>query len=178
MNTQKQKQGFTLVEVLISLAIMSMLLVAIAAAMNASLNSYHQNDQIATATQVVRSVLNRMTYDIRTAQTLAVTSHSITIIPPTNPDNITEIEYQYTSGKLLYIITQNGTPSTYILIDNPDQDQDEQVRITNLAIDWDTGEDWQGLTCTKTVTVNLEVTIGETTHVMTATAAPRRNLIY
>ncbi|MEE9369985.1 MAG: prepilin-type N-terminal cleavage/methylation domain-containing protein, partial [Sedimentisphaerales bacterium] len=58
--------GFTIVELLISLAIAALLLAAIAVAFNASVINYRENEDIFKTVNNTRQALSRITTDLRT----------------------------------------------------------------------------------------------------------------
>ncbi len=60
-------RGFTIIELLIGLAITAILLAALAAAFNASLTNYRENEDMFWAVNNARQALIRMTSEIRTA---------------------------------------------------------------------------------------------------------------
>jgi prepilin-type N-terminal cleavage/methylation domain-containing protein len=60
-------RGFTLIEVLIGLAISAILLAAVAVAFSGSLSSYRENEKMFWAVNNARQALTRMTTDLRTA---------------------------------------------------------------------------------------------------------------
>jgi len=68
MKNAKYKTGFTIVELLISLAISAMLLVAVAVAFNASAINYQENEDIFRAINNSRQALFRITSQLRTAK--------------------------------------------------------------------------------------------------------------
>ncbi len=175
MHERNRQCGFTLVEALISMAILAMLMTAIAAAIQASFDSYTENEKIATVTQTGRAVLDRMTREIRTAQAVSYDYTTLTIIPPADGSGVTQIDYQhdYEQG-LLYTVTKNGTPTTYVLIGVGNDD----VQIINFYIQQEMGKDWQDLDCTKSITISMELLIGDRSYQLTSTAAPRRNQLY
>ncbi len=154
-----------------SLAIMAMLLAAIAAAVHASLMSYKENDELAAAMQTVRTVLNRITREVRTAEAVDATYSSLTVIPPDEPD--VEIHYEYTGGQLIYRVTKSGTPTTHVLISNSDD-----VQIIGFAVEREVGLDGEAVEYTKSITVRIVVQIGGKSFGITASAAPRRNQTY
>ena len=168
---RKYKKAFTIMEMLLSLAIMAMLLAAIAAAVHASLMSYKENDELAAAMQTVRTVLNRLTREVRTADDVVATYSSLTLLPP--DPAVDEIHYEYTGGQLIYRVTKSGTPISHVLISNSDD-----VQIIGFAVEREAGLDWQGFDCTKSITVRIVVQIEGKSFGMTASAAPRRNQTY
>lgn len=173
-----RSSGFTLVELLLGLAISAMLLAAIAAAVHASLMSYQENEKSASLTQTARAVLNRLVNDVRTAQAVTSTETSLTIIPPDNGSGITEVQYDFTGGQLLYRVTQNGTQSSHVLVDGPAGAGANEAQISAFTVLREVGLDWQGFECTKSATVRLVLSIDGDTFGVTATAAPRRNQTY
>jgi hypothetical protein len=78
-------RGLSIVEVMISLTITSFLLVAVAAAYNASASAVEMNDRFFRATQAGRVTMNQLLTEIRRADSVACapTSDSIMITRPT-----------------------------------------------------------------------------------------------
>jgi prepilin-type N-terminal cleavage/methylation domain-containing protein len=64
-HTQKHKKAFTLVELLLSLAILGMLMAAVAFAFDASVTNYQANEGIYRTVNTGRQVLLRITNDVR-----------------------------------------------------------------------------------------------------------------
>lgn len=108
--------GFSVIELLIALAITAMLLAAVAVAFNASIKNYCENEDIFKAVNSARQALYRITTQLRTA----------TAVNPSSPANecafITaggeDITYRYnsTDGKLYLITNING--QEFVLCDN------------------------------------------------------------
>ncbi len=172
----KTKGGFTIVEMLMALAILAMLLSAVALAMHASLQNYGENTKIAELTQTARVVLNRMMSEIRTADAVDSASQRVTVVPPTNPEGLTEIEYELLDGVLYCRRTVNGTQTSEPLIAS-----DEDVRVTGFSISDETGTiviDDVEVVYTKSVTARMDLESGGNTLSVTASACPRRNLEY
>ncbi len=166
-------EAFTLVEVLLSLAILAMLMAAVGGAVFASLDSYEENENIATATQATRSVLDRIARDIRTATAVSAGSTQITIITPAGSE-AQQIDYEWDTGDrvLYYRRNVDGSTTSYPLLG------DGEVTIDSFTVTYETGLDWQGTSCTKSVSVSIAIAIDGKTFTMTASAAPRRNQIY
>jgi len=173
MSTRNTQRGLTLVELLIAVAILAMLLTAIAVAMHGSLLSFKENESLAAVIQTGRAVLGQISRDIRTAEAVSCDSNSVTIIPPDDGRGISEIQYELSDGQLLYRVAQGGTPDVYVLIDNSND-----VRADSFTVQSETGQNWEGVECIKSVTVHLVVTNGRDTIPLTASAAPRRNQLY
>ena len=179
MANRTRQSGMTLIEVLLAMVICAMLMTAIAVAVHASLMSYVENEKTSTIVQTSRALLNRMMTDVRTAQAVTSTATSLTIIPSggVNP-NITEIEYEFIGGKLLYHVTESGVQTTHILIDDPATQKSEKVQVTSFSVLREVGKDWQGIDCTKSITVRLVLLIDDQSLGLSTTAVPRRNQIY
>jgi prepilin-type N-terminal cleavage/methylation domain-containing protein len=118
MSTRMTKStvGFTVVELLIALAVVGILLAAVAVAFNASFTNYRENEDIFKSINKARQALFRITTQIRTADA----------VDPNAPDNECsfftadeeDITYQYRSGdNKLYLIT-NSDAQEYVLCDN------------------------------------------------------------
>ena len=170
---QRQKTAFSLVELLISVALLAILLAAVAAAMHASFQSYSENDKVAAATQTARFLLGRMANEIRTAEDVQTTATRLDILPADDGSGLQLVQYEYLDGKLYYRQTVNGTTEGYILLDS-----DEDVTLAAFAATAETGTDWQGLSCTKSVTLRITFAVGGRTFSLSASADPRRNQLY
>ncbi len=75
MRYKKQKKAFTIVEVLIALAITAMLLTAVAVAFNASIKNYQENEKMFKTMNNARQAMLRMTAQLRTAGYYVVDSN-------------------------------------------------------------------------------------------------------
>lgn len=173
MNIKTRQPGFTLAEILLALTVSALLMAAIAAAMHASLTSYKNNEQLAAVTQTARSILNRMSRDIRTAQAISYNAGLLTIIPPDSGNGISEIQYQFSGSQLAYRVTKNGVQTAYDLVGTGDD-----VQISSFAITDQTGQDWQGMDCIKSIAISATFTADGKSFPFNATARPRRNVIY
>jgi len=165
--------AFTLVEVLLSLAIMAMLLAAVAVAVNASLTSFRENEELADVVQTTRAVLDRISREIRTAQAVDWDYTALSIIPVDDGSGVTEIQYENVGGELVYRITKNGVQTPYVLISATGK-----VRLSSFDVVQELGQDYQGTPCTKSITVRLVLEVDGKLFPSTATAAPRRNQLY
>jgi prepilin-type N-terminal cleavage/methylation domain-containing protein len=164
--------GFTLMEALITLAIMAVLMAALGTAFSASMTSFKENQRIATASQTARGVLQRMMGDIRTCAAVDANSASITILPP-DANIVQQIQYRYdpTNKRLSYIRKINGTNYTYTACG-------EDGSLKAFTVTTTTGQDWQGITCIKNVRVAMTLQFGPQTFQVTASASPRRNQVF
>ena len=113
----KLKAGFTVAELLLALAITAMLLVALAAALNASVINYRQNEDYFKTINNARQALSRMTSQIITGLV--------------DPDNVSdesccrllcadtsEITYWYDSTSNKLYLREHSSGSDYVLCDN------------------------------------------------------------
>jgi len=168
-----RRSGFSLVEALLGLAILAILLTALGTAVYSAMESFRENERVATASQVTRAVLNRMMREVRTAAAVDANSTSITIIPPPDANGFTQIQYCYdaTAKVLRYTKTISGTPYSYVACG-------EGGTLTAFAVTTATGQDWQGLTCIKNVRVTMALKLGPETFTVTASASPRRNQVF
>lgn len=126
MNLRKTKSnaGFTLVEVLLSLAILGMLLAAVALAFNASAVNYSQNEAMFKAMNTARQALLRITTEIRTARSVALIGtgadddpldYSQCSIFTSNSRNIT---YRFDSGDNTLYLDDNDASVPYVMCEN------------------------------------------------------------
>ncbi len=164
--------AFTLIELLLALSLLSTLMVAVGVAVDASLYSYAENEKIADFNQVARVILTRMSHEIRTAAAVDSTDSEITIIPPGGGD-VTQIQYAFEGGTLYYRRTTGSGMTESVLVAG-----DENVHLTTFYVIRETGLDWQGLSCTKSLTIRMGFTSGGETFWITASASPRRNQLY
>ena len=110
--------GFTIAEVLLSLAIASVLLAAVATAFNASIVNYRENEDIFVAINSVRQALFRITTQLRTANAVDpnAPSNECTMITSAGDD----ITYRYVGeDNILYLITNDDlSDDDYVLCEN------------------------------------------------------------
>ncbi len=164
MKNARNKNGFSLVELLIALAITALLLVAVAVAFNASVMSYSQNEDMFKAVNSARQALVRITTQLRTGY----------LVDPCAPSNECsfytaggeDITYRYNAAEnKLYLVTNDDlTDSDYVLCDN----------ITSMSFvktPTDDGSD------TKSVQISMTVVVGNAQRTVTSAAVIRRNLV-
>ena len=161
MKNTKNKAGFTVAELLLALAIASMLLVAVAVAFNASATNYRENEDIFRVMNSARQALFRITSQLRTADA----------VDPNAPNNecsfITaageDITYQFRiAEKKLYLIT-NIDSNEYVLCDNV-----TAMTFSNTPTD--------DLSDCKSVQISITVVSGNVQKTISAAAVIRRNL--
>ncbi len=159
----KYETGFTIMELLLALAISSMLLAAVAVAFNASIINYRENEDIFKVINSARQSLFRMTSQLRTADAVEPNSpvNECTLITAGGDD----ITFQYNNGdNKLYLITNDDlTDPDYVLCDNV-------TAMTFTKTPTDDGTD-----C-KSVQISITVARGNVQRKISAAAVIRRNL--
>lgn len=159
LQKKRKSDAFTLVELLLGLAISAVLLVAVAAALNASAMNYKTNEDIYKAMNGARQALTRMTSQLRTANAVdfSVPDTQCSFFTATNED----ITYEFRSAdNKLYLIT-NVNGNEYVLCDNV-------TAATFTKTD-------DGTKC-KSVQISLTVTVGSVSQSLSAASVIRRNL--
>ncbi len=163
--TKHRGRGFTLVEILIALAITAMLLTAVAVAFNASVINYTENESIYKTVNSARQALFRITSQLRTATWADpnAPSNECTLITAEG-ENLT---YRYdSSAQVLYLITNNdNSDSDYVLCEGV-----EAMTFTKGVFVEDS------VTKVRSVQVAITVAAGGVRKKMTAAAVIRRNL--
>ena len=166
MQNTRQRTGFTIVELLLALAIGSMLLAAIAIAFSASIINYRENEDIFKTVNSARQALFRMTSQLRTADAVDPNSpnNECTMITASGDD----ITYRYNNGdNKLYLITNDDlSDSDYVLCDN--------VTAMTCTKNWVVEEDMQ--IKVKSVQISITVAIGNLQRTVSTAAVIRRNL--
>ena len=170
---RKKKSAFTIVLVMPSYPLLGVMLAAVAVAVHASIHSHGENQSLASVTQTARWILNRMTHEIRTAAAVDSTETQISIIPPDDGSDVQQIQYEFSDSTLYYRQTINGSVEESILLGSADD-----VTVSTFHVIREVGLDWQGLPCTKSITVRLGLVIDNQTFWVTASASPRRNQEY
>jgi prepilin-type N-terminal cleavage/methylation domain-containing protein len=92
--------GFTVVELLLAMAILVVLLMAVALATQASMQTYNENTEITDVNQAVAVLLQRMTTEVRNCTSAATTAHSLSIMVPPDGTGRTEVQYELLNGDL------------------------------------------------------------------------------
>jgi Tfp pilus assembly protein PilW len=164
--SKKLGSGLTMVELLIALAITTVLLTAVAVAFNASITNYQQNQDIFKTINTARQALFRITTHLRTASAVQTTeaSNQCSLITSDSQD----ITYRYNSSNdKLYLVTNDDlTDSDYVLCDN----------VTAMTFTKNTDVDDDGVTYVKSVQLSMTVQSGNLTRDVSAAAVVRRNI--
>ena len=161
----KYETGFTIVELLLALAMASILLAAVATAFNASIINYRENEDIFKTINSARGALLRITSQLRTADAVDPNSpaNECTLITAGGDD----ITYQYNNGdnKLYLITNDNLSDPDYVLCDN----------VTAMTFTRDTVI-IEGIEKVRSVQVSITVARGNAQRKISAAAVVRRNL--
>ena len=155
--------GFTIVELLLALAITGILLAAVAVAFNASIMNYQENEDIFKTINIARQALFRITTQLRTASA----------VDPNTPNNECslftadgeDITYQYRSAdNKLYLIT-NSDAQEYVLCEN----------VTAMTFKKDTAAE-EAIVYVRSVQISMTVVSGDIVQTVSSAAVVRRNL--
>ncbi len=164
MNTRKDKSGFTIVELLISLAITVLLLTAVAIAFNASSMNYTENKSIFDTVNSARQALYRITTQLRTAEAVDpnTADNLCTFFQSEDPNDI--ITYSYDdSNDTLYLIDSSSVSHTLC------ENVTAMTFTKNPAV-------VEGQTIVKSVQITMTVSDGNVIQNFSAAAVIRRNL--
>lgn len=165
MRNTRYKHGFTIIELLLALAITSILLVAVAVAFHASIMNYSENEDIFKAINSARQALFRITTQLRTATAVDPNSTADACSFITADGN--DITYQYNVGESkLYLITNDDlSDSDYLLCNN----------VSDMTFSKTTGVK-DAVTYVKRVHISMTVASGDTQQTVSSSAVIRRNM--
>jgi prepilin-type N-terminal cleavage/methylation domain-containing protein len=165
------RTGFTLVELLLALAITAILLTAVALAFNASVINYRENEDIFKAINSARQTLFRITSQLRTA----------TAVDPNAPANecsmITAATISHPSGENI-TYRYDSTARVLYLITNDDATDDDYVLCSNVNSVTFTKDIFveDAVTKVKSVQIAISVASDGVEKKLAAAAVVRRNL--
>ena len=161
-NTQ-YRNGFTIAELLLALAITGLLLVAVAVAFNASITNYRENEDAFKTINSARQALFRITSQLRTGYW----------VDPNAPNNECsfftakdrDITYRFNNAdNKLYLITNDDLlDDDYVLCDNV-------TSMSFIKTPTDDGSD------AKSVQISITVSSGNVQRTLSAAVVIRRNL--
>ncbi len=159
------KKAFTVVELLVALAISAILLATLAVAFNASVINYQQNEQLFRLTNNARHALYKMTTQLRNAVDVSnnTPANECAFVSSDNPPRYYTYKYD-SNDKKLYLVTNDIlTDRDYVLCENVsamtfDKDYDD----TNL--------------CMKSVLISMTVEYKTAHKTLSAAAVVRKNL--
>ena len=169
MRQRPHRRAFTLVELLLAMAILAMLLASVGVAIHASLHSYVINDRISSLTQAARIVMARLARETRMAVDVDSTMTRLTITPPDDGMGLQKIEYELVGGELHYRRTVSGVTSDSILLGDGGDGRDD-IAIETFSV---VREEAEGIPLS--VKVRLVMTCGGERFAVTASAVLRRN---
>lgn len=177
MSPKARKRGFTLVEVLISVLLLSILVTSVATAVRAALGSCKDNASADLLNQTTRNLLLRITREMRTCDTIdqgAGDSHLV-IYPATNAANIQEIQYIWDSHAktLSYARTINNVTTTQVIFDTH-----SDVTVTAFVVAYDVATGTDGVAYTRRARVTITFQMGQTIITLACSATPRLGLTY
>lgn len=160
----KTRSGFTLVEIMISLAVLGMLMAAVGVAFNASAINYAANRDMFQAISTARQAMMRITSDLRTAVAVADSE------PATQCSMVTsdgrDITYQFNAGEnILYLVVNSGADAgSYVLCRNVNAMTFSRTAAADDA------------SIIKSVRLSMTVTVGDESQSVSSAAVIRRNM--
>jgi Tfp pilus assembly protein PilW len=173
------RHGLSIVEVMISLTISAFLLVAVAAAYNASANAVEMNDRFFRATQAGRVTLNQLLTEIRRADHVycAPSYDSIIITRPAQSrltdEDSREFKYDSVAKKItLQIFYKNTAGTTWT---SPAYSLASNVETARFGPP-DKMTDSTGVLVDVRVPVTVDVKIGNNSVRLSGSSGPRRLL--
>ena len=179
-----RRRGLGMVELMISLAITAMLLVAIAVAFVSSSQVIENNDRFFRATQSARVAMAQMLTEVRRSHAIPMpgdpsryqmSANCLPIMrPPEGPkqpnEDLRVYEYDPVEKRInLFFLYLNGTESPKYPIARD---------VQTSPFQWDPGKDSEDANCVSRVSVSLQITIEKQTITLTGAAAPRRSLTF
>jgi len=161
MTPAPRQHGFTLVEVILSSLIMAVLMVAVGAAVMTATTGYSENEKVSRAMQGARATLERITRQLRTAESAGFTQTTepgtfgglpvtmdvttLTITAPKDGSELEEVRYVHrapqggdSGGKLYYYYRESGqalTTSTLAMLGEEDDLDVEGFDVTIVTQD-------------------------------------------
>ena len=160
----RARQGLSLAEVMISLAISAMLLTAVAAAFTASSEAIEQNDEFFRASQAARVSMNQILTEIRRANAVQVPTNNKSLSMLTHDNKDRTYSYDSAASKLKLITNDVLTDPDYTLASN----------CTSGTFDADVVIDGGGIKHVVRVSVTVCVKVGKNQIRLTGSAAPRK----
>ena len=166
-----------MVEVLISVTILSILLLSIATAFSASAKNYKENTVIAETMNAARQALTKMTTMIRTCWDVSSAAGTCSLMMTSSSPAQTfywdNTDTWHNKNTLFYdtdaniqIYKTSGSPVPHKLCQN----------VTQMKFTPTPGNDSKGRLCTKSVLISMTVTIGDVSQTLSAAAVVMPNL--
>jgi len=153
---RSRRRAFTLTEVMLSLSIMAVLMVAAATAMKVAMQGYDENDKVTRAMQGARSTLERLSRQLRTAESTSFTQTSesgmyegqqvtlnvttLIITGPNDGSNLDQVQYVHripmgstVGGKLYYNYQEQGQDLTTATLAMLGEEEDVEVESFDIT---------------------------------------------
>jgi prepilin-type N-terminal cleavage/methylation domain-containing protein len=161
MRDTRYETGFTIVELLIVLAITAMLLAAVAVAFNASVINYRENEDMFKTINIARQALSRMVSQIRTGlvDPNDLSSDSCKLLCADGP----EITYRYDAADNTLYLYDHSAATDYVLCDN----------VTDMTFEKDNDTPTGDI---KSVQISITVESGNVRQTLSAAAVVRKVL--
>ncbi|MFW6133236.1 MAG: PulJ/GspJ family protein [Planctomycetota bacterium] len=174
MHPRRPTSGFTLVEVLIALAITAMLLTSVGVAVHAALTSHQESGELAAAAHATRVLCDRMARQVRTAAAIDPEAPSDVLRLVPSDDGVSQIEYAFDAERaaLVYRVTTGEGTDEHVLIGGADG-----IEVGGFSV-FTRSESDGGETCVRNVTVQLTFAVDNQAFTVTASAFSRRNDTY
>ncbi len=167
MQVHRSHMGFTLVEVLMSLAISALLLTSLAIAFNASATSYQENQATVEVVNSARQALVRMTTELRTGSGIDIAISGSDYECTFDTAGSQSINYWYDSSeKELYLDSDGDLTSA----------DDQQLLCQNVTSMSFTGTLTTDATDYKSIQILMTVQSGNAQYPLSAAVVVRRNL--
>jgi prepilin-type N-terminal cleavage/methylation domain-containing protein len=110
------RAGFTIVEMLVSMALLAMIMLAAALAIQAATTSHEYNSEKARLVAQARGVLDRIARDARKAKSIAVADDHTLVITMPNDDLHSYGRDNTDPTSLVYIQTVNDVQSSAVIL--------------------------------------------------------------
>jgi prepilin-type N-terminal cleavage/methylation domain-containing protein len=165
MKTCKLKSAFTLVELLICLAIVGIVLTAVAIAFDACVANYEANKGISDSVMKANQALSRITADLRCAADVDTNSEPNNQCAMHTAEG-NDITYLFNQSEGEIYLVDNDTSTSHILCEN----------VSLVRFDRTTAVDDSNLVYVKSVQITLTVGSGNSARNFCSAVTIRRNL--
>ena len=181
-----RRRGLSLPEAMISLAITSMLLVAVAAAFSSSAQAIEMNDSFFRCSQAARVTMNQILIEIRNCDSLDMsTANTISIIRPAYAAGTNQMLYREVgppaevSRAFVYDAANKRITLTITYANGTTKGPYELAgNVTGCQLSSKMGTDYNNASIPVQVAITLTVSTGGNTVVLNGAADPRRATKY
>jgi prepilin-type N-terminal cleavage/methylation domain-containing protein len=163
------RSGFTILELLLAITITAILIAAIMTAMSGTLNSYRINSDTAEFNHSVRTMLERLTREVRTSTDATSATNTLTITPK-DTTQADQVQYILSNGDFIYRATKSGSTTDYTLLGN-----DENITVDSFVPTIVRRTDDDGVNRAILVKIAISYTMDGETFPLVVSASPRRN---